>query len=185
MAEAAGASFAKTLGELDRRRVRKSREHDVLQRIELTAAGPALHARVAVPEQVDPPGADRIEDAAAFEIVEPCSFSAAHRHEAAAFRGASSACMDARPRAGCARAFSRSRSQDRLQQWLQAPRVRRLALLPGLAETAARRAAAVEAPAREHGCCRPDEACPGRMQFATQPAQRNPEASICRRVSRA
>src|SRR5207253_7301039 len=40
-----------------------------------------IDARVAVPQQVDPPGADRIEDAAAFEIVEPDPFGAADRYE--------------------------------------------------------------------------------------------------------
>ncbi len=77
MAEFAGSELRETLGELDCRRVREAREHHVLQRSELLHQR-RVDARVAVPEQVDP---DRVEDAAAFEIVEPEPFGATDRHE--------------------------------------------------------------------------------------------------------
>src|SRR5260221_3302653 len=80
MAKAAGSELREALGELDCGRVREPCEHHVLQRSELLYQR-RIDARVAVPKQIDPPRADRIEDAAAFEIVEPDPFGAADRHE--------------------------------------------------------------------------------------------------------
>src|SRR5258708_13525332 len=86
MSEFAGSELRETPGELDCRRVREAREHHVLQRSELLHQR-RVDARVAVPEQVDPPRADRVEDAAAFEIVDPEPFGATDLHERQRFVG--------------------------------------------------------------------------------------------------
>ena len=60
--------------------MRKSGEHDVLELGELGADG-GVDRRVAVPEQINPPRAYRIEIAPPVEIVEPRPVGAGDRHQ--------------------------------------------------------------------------------------------------------
>ena len=60
--------------------MRESREQDMLQGFHLCVEG-RVDVRVAVPEQVDPPGADGVEVAPAVEVLQPDALSATHWYE--------------------------------------------------------------------------------------------------------
>ena len=70
MAEAAWRHGRQPLGKLDRGTMRESGQHDVLQRVELVDDR-GVDRRVSVTEQIDPPGADRVQISVAVEIVQP------------------------------------------------------------------------------------------------------------------
>ena len=55
-------------------------QHDVVERVELLVER-RLDARMAVAEQVGPPGADGIQIAVAVEILQPGAFAAADGHQ--------------------------------------------------------------------------------------------------------
>src|SRR5262245_34203540 len=84
MPEAAGSSLREALGELDGGRVSQAGEHHVRERVDLFVER-RVYTPVAVPEEIDPPGADRIEDAAPLEIVEPDPFRAGDRQQGQSF----------------------------------------------------------------------------------------------------
>jgi hypothetical protein len=80
VAEAARRERREPLGQLDRRTVRRAREHRVLELAELRDDRRA-DARLAMAEQVDPPRRHRVEQAAAVEVLEPHAVGARDRHE--------------------------------------------------------------------------------------------------------
>jgi len=55
-------------------------QHDVVERVELLAQR-RDDARVAVPEEVRPPGADGVEEAVAVHVLQPRALRAADRHQ--------------------------------------------------------------------------------------------------------
>ena len=75
---------AEALRQLHHRLVRQSGQHHVIERVEL-ARQRGLHARVAVAEQVDPPGADRVEVAPAVGVDQPRPFGARDREQRLGF----------------------------------------------------------------------------------------------------
>ena len=186
MPQPRGRELRQALGELDRGLVGEAGEHHVLQRVELRVER-RVDARMAVPEQVDPPGADRVQDAAAFEIVEPDAFGAADRHQRQrlVMLHLGARMPDRAPAA--ARRASRSRSRRRLDQRIEREQPARPRAGGRTGAERHRRPSKVdlEALARARARSPPGAGMPGTMQFATQPAHRRPHASICLRVSSA
>src|SRR5579864_8713836 len=84
MTERVLREYLETLGKFDGGLVRAPREHRVFERIELILQR-RVDTRVGVAEQVDPPGADGVEIATAFLIVEPRAGTARDRDERKAF----------------------------------------------------------------------------------------------------
>jgi hypothetical protein len=70
---------AQPFGEFHHRLVREAGQHDVVQRVQLLAQR-RLDVRMAVAEQVDPPGADAVQVAPAFKVVQPHAFGARDGH---------------------------------------------------------------------------------------------------------
>ena len=66
--------------EFDDRLVGEAGQHDVFQRVELLLEGVA-DTRVGVAEEIDPPGADAVEVAAALHVVKPGAFATLDRHQ--------------------------------------------------------------------------------------------------------
>ena len=78
--EACGQQPDERFRQLEDRRVRESREQDVLEPPELFDDR-GIDARIRMAEQVDPPGADAVEIAPALEILQPDAFAARDRNE--------------------------------------------------------------------------------------------------------
>ena len=71
-----GEPFGKFNGGL----VCKASQHDMFQLAELVGNG-GINTRVAVTKKIDPPGANAIEVAFAFEVFEPDTFGTGNRHQ--------------------------------------------------------------------------------------------------------
>ncbi|MNC84768.1 hypothetical protein D3C83_03340 [compost metagenome] len=80
VAQRAARESRQPLREQHHRLVREARQHHVLERIELRGER-RVDARLAVPEEIHPPRADRIEVALALEVVEPAALRARDRNE--------------------------------------------------------------------------------------------------------
>ena len=78
MPETLSGERAEALREFDDRLVSEAGENHVFQAIELVTQG-GIDACVAVAEQVDPPGADRVEITVPVGIDQPRAFAAKHR----------------------------------------------------------------------------------------------------------
>ena len=68
------------LGQLHHRRMGEAGQHDVIEPAELVDQRLAQR-RVVVAEQVDPPGADAVEDAPPLGVMQPDALGAHHRHQ--------------------------------------------------------------------------------------------------------
>jgi hypothetical protein len=84
VAERVAGERAEALREFDGGLVCAAGEHGVFERIELIFEG-CVDARIRVTEQVDPPGADRVQIAVVCAVVEPRALAARNRDERQAF----------------------------------------------------------------------------------------------------
>jgi hypothetical protein len=80
MPEFAAGERRQAFGQLDHRPMREAGEDDVLQFLELLAQR-CIDSRVAVAEQVDPPGADAVQVTPAIEVVQPDTVATGDRHQ--------------------------------------------------------------------------------------------------------
>src|SRR3989338_7444972 len=71
---------AQPLGKLHYRLMGETRQHHMLQRLKLVAQS-GVDARVAMPEQIHPPGADRIQVTFPVIVVQPHTLAARNRHQ--------------------------------------------------------------------------------------------------------
>ena len=78
MSQGVGRQLGKAFRQLHDRFVRAAGEHDVLEPLQLVRDGIA-DARIAVTEQVYPPGADAVEKTAAAGIFKPGTVSTDNR----------------------------------------------------------------------------------------------------------
>ena len=80
VAETVAGEGGEAFREFDDRLMGEAGQHDVFQRVQLLLEGVA-DARVGVAEEIDPPGADAVEVAAAIHVVEPGAFATLDRHQ--------------------------------------------------------------------------------------------------------